>query len=241
FDWKNEFTLWQSAVAARPENPKGYINLGNAYFDRDDIDTALKHWRKALSMQQDLPQVWVNMGNAIKRQGDFAEAETCYRKALDILPEYGLAHFNLALLLEKQGKSDPALKHMLIAAEYMYGKRNENRRKGLAHYHCARMLAARQEMAKALPHLVRAERLAPRFAPLYLLKGTLADNPQDARQAFKMAIRLDPTHGEAYFNLGVLEWRLGNTSLANQLWEKAVKFNPSIQEMVENIKKTTNS
>lgn len=236
-DWKDEFTLWNAQIAARPALPQGYINLGNAHLARGEVDQAISYWQKALERQPNAPQVWLNWGNAEQQRGNPSLAEAHYRKALELLPDYGLAHYNLGLLLAEKGQISEAIAELEKAATQIYGKHAMRRRQGLAHYHLARLLFGQGEAAKATSHLIRAEHLYPRHAPTYLLKGSLAQSPQAAREAFLTAIYLEPTYSEAYFNLGVLEWRTGNHQDAQRAWDKAVALNPALAEQIAALRK----
>ena len=232
-DWKDEFTLWNAAVAARPQNPLGYINLGNAYKEKKEYEKALDNWHQALFLKPDLPQVYLNMGNAEKEQGNKDLAEANYRLALKVLPEYGLAHYNLGLLLEEKGSVDEAIQHFEVATRFIYGKRDGAYRQGLAQYQIARIWISRGNVDKAIPHLLWAERLAPDYAPVYLLKGLASKDPESARQAFLYAKELDPKNGEAYFYLGLLEWKSGNKTGADELWKEAEQLNPALRGKIE--------
>ncbi len=238
-DWQNEISLWEAAARSRPNHEKVYINLGNAYSDRNRMEEAFEHWNHALELKPDLPQVWVNMGRAHNRQNEPDQAESCYRKALELFPAYGIAHFNLALMMDAQRQSDVALKHFRLAAKYLYGKRSTARRQGMAYYHVARILYEKGDFQSSNDHLIHAERLAPNFAPIFLLKGLLHthDIPQ-TRRAFEDAIRLDPSYADAFFNLGVLEWQQGNTASALNCWDEAVRLNPKLAPRIENVKKS---
>ncbi|MBN2329440.1 MAG: tetratricopeptide repeat protein [Candidatus Omnitrophica bacterium] len=237
FDWKDDISLWQSAVRADPMNPKAHTGLGNAYFELGDYETAYRIWSKSLQIDPDQPRIWVNWGNAEKRQGRLDASDLRYRKALELLPQYGAAHFNLALLLEQQGRIDEALKHFKLAAEHLYHRTLANQRKGLAHYHIARILFDQGDRQAAGYHIAYAEKLAPHFAPIYLVKGMLhIDNPEVMRSAFEKAIQLDPGCAEAYYNLGLLEWRQGSRKKAEQLWEKAIKLNPELKAAIDHAK-----
>ena len=237
-DWRNDMTLWESAIEARPTNAKAWTGLANAYADRGDIGRAFQVWNKSLSLDFNQPRVWVNMGNQEKKRGNPGGAEQCYRMALELFPDYGAAHFNLALLLEQLNKKKEALHHFQLAAEHLYHRVNTAYRKGLAYYHIARLLFSDGDRREAAYHLARAEKLAPSYAPIYLLKGVLSqNNPVAARKAFSTAIRLDPKSSQAYFNLGVLEWGVGNRQTADDLWNRAIEINPNLADAVAQIKK----
>lgn len=235
-DWHNELSLWTSAARSQPQNPKIHAALASAYADRGETDSAFQAWNRSLELDPNQPRVWVNRGNEEKRRGNAKEAEDCYRNALELFPTYGAAHFNLALLLEQQNRLDEALRHFQLAAEHLYHRVNTEHRQGLAHYHIARLFFVRKELQTAAFHLSRAEKLAPAYAPIHLLKGLLSNDPQAARKAFKEAIRLDPNYAEAYFNLGVLEWQSGNPAAAEKQWQKAAVLDPSLEARIKSLR-----
>ncbi|MEW6233954.1 MAG: tetratricopeptide repeat protein [Candidatus Omnitrophota bacterium] len=236
FDWRNEIALWESASAARPNLAKARVCLGNAYADAGRREEAFQSWKKALELDPHLPQVWLNWGNEEKRAQRFSEAEACYNKALELLPTYGTAHYQLGLLYDLQGKQNDALEHFKLAAQHFYTRRAVNSRIGRAYYQISRIHFSRKEIQEARAYLVRAEKMAPEFAPVHLLKGMMSQNNKTARQAFQQAIRLNPSYSEAYYNLGALEWSEGRLELAQKLWERAIAINPSLSSLVEKIK-----
>lgn len=237
-DWRNEILLWQSALQANPNNAKAHSGLASAYADARETEKAFAEWNRSLELDPNQPRIWVNMGNEEKRRNNAEAAERNYRKALELFPDYGAAHFNLALLLEEQNKIDDALRHFQLAAQHLYHRINTDQRKGMAHYHIARILYSKGDRQTALYQIAYAEKLAAVYAPIYVLKGMLQSNdPLLARQSFTEAIHLDPNSPDAYFNLGVLEWRLGNRETAEASWKKAVERQPSLLQQIERIKK----
>lgn len=239
-DWRNEITLWKSAVNSRPEHAPAWAVLGSAYNRKDITGLAFKSWERALNLDPNQPQVWLNMGRAESQRGDLDAAKRDYRKALEVAPHYGTAYYNLAALIEKQGDIPQALDYFRLAAKYLTGKRNAERRQGLALYQVARLLFSQGELEAANMHLARAEMLTPLYAPVYNLKGMILNNdPDAARAAFQQAIDLDPLYGEAYYNLGVLEWTQGNAHQANAYWNRAVNSNPSLQSAIDEIQKNS--
>jgi tetratricopeptide (TPR) repeat protein len=236
-DWRSEISLWQSAIAARPDYAALYASLANAFAQQGNLERAQELWRQSLEMEPNQPMTWVNIGVALKQAGKLPEAEQAYLKAIELYPEYGAAHFNLALVLEAQGRQDEALEHFHLASRTLYGKQSTELRKGLAHYHIARIHFERRDFQQARLHIQRAEALAPRLAQVQLLKGLLyTDAYPIAREALLTAIRLSPEYADAWFNLGVLEWQKGDPQRAMEYWAKAMELNPDLKTPVEKIR-----
>jgi tetratricopeptide (TPR) repeat protein len=237
FDWKDEISLWTSAVRARPHYAKAYVSLANAYSDIGDRKTAQLVWNKALSLNPNLPQVWLNQGISFKRQENYEAAERCYKKALELLPTYGRAHYNLGLLYMEQALTKQALHHFQAASEHLYDRLNTAYLKGLSHYHIARIFFSQHNEDTALIHLKQAQRLAPGYAPIYNLNGLIhQNNPEVARDSFQKAIQINPIYDEAYYNLGLLEWNMGNKEKADEHWNKAAELKPSLAKLIKSVK-----
>lgn len=237
-DWRNEITLWQSVLWSRPDNAKAWSGLGMAYADNARYEEAFQAWDQSLALDSDQPRVWVNMGNTEKQRGNLEASEQCYRKALELFPDYGAAHFNLALLLEQQNKTDAALQEYQAASETLYHRLNTDYRKGLAHYHIARILYQKGEIQAARYHLQHALLSASTYPPIYLLQGILdRSDPDSAKNSFAKAIQLDPQYAEAYFNLGLLEWQTGDHEKAEEHWQKALHFNPALSPQIDSVRK----
>lgn len=236
-DWQNELTLWQSALSYYPNNPSIYFNIGNYYWDNNQLDEAKHYWEKAIELDPVYEEVWLNMGIAAKDAGMPDEAEAHYRRALEINQDYGNAHYNLALLLEE--KTDPAgaLPHFQQAAKFLFGKRNAAQLQAVACYHSARLLHQQGNAEQALAYIKRGLSLSQHHAPSFVLYGMLMNhNPETARQAFLRAIALSPNYAAAHYNLGVLEWMQGNRSEADQHWNVAVSLDATLQTQIDQLK-----
>ena len=59
-------------------------------------------------------------------------------------------------------------------------------------------------------------------------------NPQGAIETFKSATNEESNFAEAWYNIGVLEQQLGNTSEANKAYEKAISMRPDMAESYNN-------
>lgn len=105
--WKDAFTLYstdhlvsQSALLTN--------NLGNEYFERNDINTADLYFKKALRLN---PHLWIalnNLGIVQEKRGNLSKAYSYYKRALieeDRLP----THENIARILVFQKKDTEAV------------------------------------------------------------------------------------------------------------------------------------
>ena len=87
------------------------------------------------------------------------------------------------------------------------------------------------QVRKATPHLERAFELEPNLAEAWLVKGLIArDRNQydEAEQAYKKAIELDPNNDSVFFNYAnLLLWDRAKPEPALDLIEKAIELSPA--------------
>lgn len=95
-DWRDDLTLYQSAVTAYPESAKMQHALGDALSERGRISDAETAYRKALSIRESA-LTYNNLGNLYAATGRFKGATAAYQKAVEIEPDYVEAYMNKGL------------------------------------------------------------------------------------------------------------------------------------------------
>jgi tetratricopeptide (TPR) repeat protein len=78
-----------------PLSPEEHLNLGVAYEQNKEYESALKEYEKA---SKQLPVAYLYMGNIHFSKNEYAEAESYYRRAIDEDPKNADAYNNLAWL-----------------------------------------------------------------------------------------------------------------------------------------------
>ena len=91
--WRNSELLWTHTLACTSDNLIAHNNLGNALFQKGNVDEAFVHFQKALQINPDYAEAHVNLGNALFQKGNVDEAIVHYQKALQINPDYAEAHY----------------------------------------------------------------------------------------------------------------------------------------------------
>lgn len=74
--------LFEEVVAARPDEPRGWVNLGVAHAGLGRVARAIDAYRKALDLQPGQTEAATYLGNALYRVGRRREAEAAWRTAL---------------------------------------------------------------------------------------------------------------------------------------------------------------
>ena len=123
---------YQSAYLLTPEDMDIYINLGSAFYDKEDIENALAIYRNALELDPTNSRVHCNLGFLHWGRGDLDEAIKEYELAIKYDPNYDIAYNNLGVI-----KLDD-LGLVAEAAELFKKSVEANPNYALAHFNLAR-------------------------------------------------------------------------------------------------------
>jgi len=93
------------ALDRDPENPEILMDLGNAYYDREDWDRAVAAYEKARRKAPKNPNLLSDLGAAHRNRGEFELAEAFFQKAREANPDHWESLLNW-LLLEAYDRRD---------------------------------------------------------------------------------------------------------------------------------------
>ena len=115
-EWKDDISLFKSAIKSDPASVVGHFNLGNAHLDRSDLAAARLEWLKTLEIDPGYSDALTQMGTLAATQGDLMKAEKYYLAALQSPPgmsdpDKAMVHYNLGKIYDKQDRPVQALKH----------------------------------------------------------------------------------------------------------------------------------
>ena len=170
--WRNSVTLLQRVVRVEPDNFVARVMLGNALFERRQLDGALREYQAALRLRPDYPDAWEHAGAVLTEQGRPAEAMPYLLKAVELAPAWPEPQRRLALAWLRQGRIKEARaayqKLVPLMPATAEGRRD-----------LADMLAEGQQFAEAVHYYCEALRLKPDFdAALNNLAMLRASCPQ---------------------------------------------------------------
>ncbi|MCQ2788801.1 MAG: tetratricopeptide repeat protein [bacterium] len=89
---------YQSAFLLTPEDIDIYVNLGSAFYDKEDYDNALTVYRTALELQPTSSKIHCNLGFLHWGKGDTDEAIKEYELAIEYDKNYDIAYNNLGVI-----------------------------------------------------------------------------------------------------------------------------------------------
>lgn len=102
-EWRDDLTLYQSAVIAYPKSAKMQHALGDALSERGRMSEAETAYRNALSVQKSA-LTYNNLGNLYAATARFKNATAAYQKAVEIEPHYIEAYMNKGLAAMQAGQ-----------------------------------------------------------------------------------------------------------------------------------------
>ncbi len=204
FDWRDELSLWTSAVSASPESAKSHLNLGHALARIPGrLPEAIAEWKTASRIDPDFAEPHFSLGSALAQMPDrLPEAIEEYRAALRIKPDYAEAHYNLGgALAQMPGRLPEAI------AEWESTLRMQPDHAG-AHNNLGNALSQMPgRLMDAVAEYQAALRTEPDFAEAHNNLGSallqIPGRRTDAMTEFEAAVRLQPEFAEAHRNLGI--------------------------------------
>lgn len=97
-EWRNDFTLWESAIKVPPLTSTALGNLGVALERMGKFKDAQDVLQKAIFLDPGNFKAHANLGLVAYKTGQFTLAELALRKAIKLSPAYGKAYSTLGLL-----------------------------------------------------------------------------------------------------------------------------------------------
>ena len=206
-DWEGAITALHEAISKGPDLAELHNMLGLLLGRKGtDSDHVLAEFREALRLRPDYAEAHNNMGLVLAQNNLDEKAIAEFREALRIRPEYADAHANLGAVLmltnveeaiselEKAVSLDPTL----IKAQFNLAEAYGN--------------SPSHGAANEIEQLRKIISIAPDFARAHLALGKVllqGAKVSDAVNELRDATRLDPTSGEAHYQLGLALARSG--------------------------------
>lgn len=126
---------WQNLTEFNASNPEAWNNLGLTYKKMGLNEQAEESYQRALKLKPDYAEVLNNIGALYLTQGDPKGAIKALERAIKSSIHYSEAHFNLALALEQDQQTVPAISH--YQAFLQYHQQLDPRLKGRIELHIA--------------------------------------------------------------------------------------------------------
>ncbi len=136
-------SAYQSAFLLTPEDIDIYVNLGSAFYDKEDYDNALSVYRAALELEPTSAKIHCNLGFLHWGKGDTDEAIKEYELAINYDKSYDIAYNNLGVIyLDDLGRVQKAAELFQKAVE-------NNPNYALAYFNLARAITIKGDKVEA--------------------------------------------------------------------------------------------
>ena len=110
--------LFRMASILDPESANAYINIGDVYFDKGELDNAIKNYLEAIKLNDQDPRAFGKCAIALWENDYVEESIIAYTKAIELDNEYELAYNNLGVAyLDGIGNAKEAAKNFERAVE----------------------------------------------------------------------------------------------------------------------------
>jgi len=189
-DYRSELAMWSDVVEKRPNNARGYLNLGSVAPTPED---ALHAYHEAIRIKPDYADAHYNLGAVLARLGRTDAAMAAYREALRHDPQHDSARFNLANALAGRGAVEQSIEEYRRLLEFYP-------RHARALVNLGISLAGRGEMQEAADCFRRAVEADPAFADAHYNLGIALlqlGHPDEAVATFRTVLEIEPGHGLA--------------------------------------------
>ena len=159
---------FRAAVAIRPDDPLGHLDIGAYEQEHGNLQTAIKQYQMVLRFTSDATlreQAFANLGSAYRNQGMYALAQQNYEAALGLNPDNSIAVVGMGLIAQRNGDMPQAINrysHAMSVQPTSVGYlllANALQRSGRA----AEAQAAREQAQQLSPDLSESEQAVDRL------------------------------------------------------------------------------
>ncbi|RJX30608.1 MAG: hypothetical protein C4531_08765 [Desulfurivibrio sp.] len=236
--YRRAIPLFQQALALEPANFMALYNLGFAFLATDEEDRAMENFEKALAVQDDNFDLLLQLGKLYCKAGRWASAVAVLRRGEQVGPggvrdiSHGAVHRYLGEAYKGLGENGRAISCLQKAARH-------NPRDAAALSMLGELfLLEKQGDEIALALCRQAVELADddwrhwsRLATVQAGRGEY----DDALRALRRALVLDGRNSRLLIQLGGLYEKRGKTGLAEKIYGKILRADPTCREAAERL------
>jgi len=209
-------------IAAKPNEPEAYYNLGTLYLRKNDFAEARQYLEQTIKLRPNYPEAWNNLGMIAAQQGQADDAVRNFQQSLRLRPDYAIALLNLGNVYRRQGNLAEAEKLLRRALELEPENPEVN-------YNLGMLYARQEQLALASQYLERAVSLRPDYPDALNNLGVFfvrEERYPEAEDKFKACIRAAPAFDQGYLNLARLYVILKEKDKARQVLQALLQQQP---------------
>jgi len=214
---------FQQVIAAKPDDPEGYYNLGTLNLRRNNFEQARHYLEQTVKLRPNYPEAWNNLGMMAAQEGNPEEAIKNFQQSLLLRPAYAIALLNLGNVYRRQGAFGQAEECLRHALEIQPDDPEVN-------YSLGMLFARQNQMDHASDYLQKAIDLRPDYPEALNNLGILFVQLQEyskAEEQFKTCIRLVPNFDQSYLNLARLYAMRSEKEKAKEVLQELLRLQPA--------------
>ena len=237
-----------ATVRLDPDDVSAHYHAAVLFEQKGEIDNAIIHYEKTIgldtaSIESPFFQVtavtpFFQLGAIYRERNDEANIIRVYPPALEIEPNHPELHHLLAVIFEKRGERERAIRHYGLANQY-------NPEKFDWHYSYARLLdqhaetlgdAYHKHAEMAVKEYTATIALNPDYVDAYFYRGMLTRRYRrigktlyrysQILEDFKQVTEFQPKNREANYQLGILYLEIDRHRLAQEVFENMLSHAP---------------
>jgi len=213
---------FKQVIAAKPDDPEAYYNLGTSYLRRNSLKEAQEYLKQAVKLRPNYPEAWNNLGMLAAQEGNTEEAIRNFQRSLQLRPSYATALLNLGNVYRRQGNLDES--ETLLKRAFDSEPKNPE-----VNYSLGMLYARRDQAERAAQYLEDAINLRPEYSDALNNLGVLFVQQQryvEAEERFKACIQEAPNFDQAYLNLARLYLVLKDNEKARVVLQALLQKQP---------------
>lgn len=227
--WRDSYSLWTSVLDQNPDHAMAHVKLGEYYYERGNVDEAIRRTSKGVSLGLNNPVFAKNLVAMHMAKGDYALARENALAFSKQVPQDERFYIQLGIL-EMKENPDKALAYFQKATQVNPGN-------PFAWFQLGRFFLDRQkEPEKAYQAFLKSLAIDP-YQPDFHM--AIADclsqvgSYQQAINVLRYVLTLDEHSADAWRNLGNLFKLTGDENAAREALQKAREIAPEPESAVK--------
>ncbi|CAJ0599022.1 unnamed protein product [Cylicocyclus nassatus] len=243
-DWKNEESLYKSALTVNP--PKAYSNLGRVYAAQLRFDEAETAYKNALRHRPNMADTWYNLGVLYQEKKNYTVAVKCYESAIQFRGTFASAYLNLGIVQHELGNDSSAItiwkRCSQLDGSIIKARRDHDHAQTSCRLRLGKLYVLHKRFKEAQIILEKAIEEAPlsyQFLPsLWFTLGEVFDAQgqySKAEKAFHAALDVAPEHIPSLLTLGYLKNKQNRTFESQTYFSRALAISPNSAKVYHHI------
>lgn len=227
--------LYEDAIRNNSKNAFAYAGLAEIASSKDDADNAILNYEKALALDADLTELYAPLGVFYFQKGEIAKSENYLQKAIALDANNAESQFFIGLVRYRQNRNAEAIAAFQRAIQL--DPTNPE-----AHYFLGEVYDRLDRDRDAIAAYRQAVTLNPKYFDAWFDLGAAYYNRatnqgansayyEESVKAYKEAIKISPTNGEAHGNLADVYRQMNRLDDAIGEYRLATLFNKNDPEL----------